>query len=178
MNHKRRSNVASFYLIQFKAMERRVNVRGIVSDDTGRIFAVKHRDRNTSGESDFWAIPGGGLEVGESLEDGLVREFEEELGVAPIIGRLLYIQQFIYTHRGGNQSEKMELFFHVTNTADFMREIDLSATSHGYELARVAFVDALTSDLLPDFLQKVDTRKHIDSNQPVLFVNNLNEMSR
>ena len=159
-------------------MERRINVRGIVIDDAGYIFAVKHRDKDTSGESDFWAIPGGGLDVGESLEDGLIREFEEELGITPTIGRLLFIQQFIFTHRNGNQSEKMELFFNVTNVADFKSEIDLSATSHGHELSRVAFVDTSISDLLPDFLQKIDSRNHIDTNQPVLFVNNLNESSR
>lgn len=161
-----------------KVMERRINIRGIVADDNGHVFAVKHRDRNTNEESDFWAIPGGGLDIGESLDNGLVREFEEELGIKPTIGRLLFMQQFIFTHRNGNQSEKMELFFHVTNTVDFERDIDLSATSHGHELVRVAFIDPATSDLLPDFLQKVDVRKHIDTNQPVLFVNNLQEPSR
>lgn len=159
-------------------MERRINIRGIVADGNGHIFAVKHRDRDTNGESDFWAIPGGGLDIGESLEDGLVREFEEELGIKPTIGRLLFIQQFIFTHRNGNQSEKMELFFHVTNTADFQRDIDLSATSHGHELARVAFIDPAANDLLPEFLQNVDVRNHIDTNQPVLFVNNLQKSSR
>lgn len=159
-------------------MERRINVRGIVADENGHIFAVKHRDRNTGGESEYWAIPGGGLDIGEALDDGLMREFKEELGIKAIIGRLLFMQQFIFTHRSGNQSEKMELFFHVTNTADFQRDIDLLATSHGHELARVGFIDPATSDLLPDFLQKVDVRTYIDANQPVLFVNNLQEPSR
>lgn len=161
-----------------KVMERRINVRGIVTDTNGHIFAVKHRDRDTGGESDFWAIPGGGLDVGESLDEGLIREFEEELGINPIIGRLLFMQQFIFTHRGGNQSEKMEFFFHVTNTADFLHDVDLSATTHGHELARVAFIDPTVSDLLPAFLQDIDIRTHIDTNQPVLFVNNLQEPSR
>lgn len=154
-------------------MERRINVRGIVADENGHIFAVKHRDRNTGGESEYWAIPGGGLDIGESLVDGLARELEEELGVKAAIGRLLFIQQFIFTHRNGSQSEKMELFFHVTNTADFQRDTDLSITSHGHELARVDFIDPATSYLLPVFLQKTDVLNHIDSNQPVIFVNNL-----
>ena len=159
-------------------MERRINVRGIVADDNGHIFAVKHRDRDTDGESAFWAIPGGGLDIGESLDKGLVREFEEELGIKPVIGRLLFMQQFIFTHRNGNRSEKMELFFHIENTADFQHDIHLSATSHGHELARVEFIDPAVSDFLPDFLQKVDVRNHIDTNQPVLFVDNLQESSR
>lgn len=154
-------------------MERRVTVRGIVADDNGRVFAVKHRDRDTGAESDFWAIPGGGLDVGESLDEGLVREFEEEIGIKPVIGRLLFMQQFIFTHRNGSLSEKMEFFFHIENTIDFQHDIDLSKTSHGHELARVAFIDPAISDLLPDFLQKVEVRSHIDTNQPVLVINNL-----
>lgn len=161
-----------------KPMERRINIRGIVVDDNGHIFAVKHRDRNTNGESDFWAIPGGGLDTGESLDQGLIREFEEELGIKPELGRLLCMQQFIFTHRDGKQTEKIELFFHVTNTKDFQCDIDLSLASHGHELTRVRFIDPATSDLLPDFLQKVDIRDHIVANRPVLIVDNLRELSR
>ncbi|MFZ1258374.1 MAG: NUDIX hydrolase [Candidatus Saccharimonas sp.] len=159
-------------------MERRVSVRGVVVDNNGYIFAVKHRDDNPTGESDFWAIPGGGLGASESVDEGLVREIEEELGITPKIGRLLFVQQFTVTHRNGDRSEKMELFVHVENTADFQHGIDLSATSHGHELARVAFIDPTTSDLLPTFLQKVNIRNHIDKNQPVLFFNNLHKPSR
>lgn len=159
-------------------MERRINVRGVIADENGHVFAVKHRDRDTGGESDYWAIPGGGLDIGEALDDGLAREFEEELGIKATIGRLLFIQQFIFTHRNGNQSEKMELFFHVTNAEDFKYGVDLSASTHGHELARVDFIDPASSDLLPDFLQTVDIRNFIDTNQPVLFVNNLNKQSQ
>lgn len=159
-------------------IERRVTVRGIVADENGHVFAVKHTDRNTGGESEFWALPGGGLDIGESLTDGLTREFEEELGIVPEIGRLLFVQQFRYTHRTGKQTEKMEFFFHVSNTNEFQSDIDLSKTSHGHELARVAFIDPASSDLLPDFLQTTSLREFIDTNQPVRFVNNLDRESR
>lgn len=159
-------------------MERRINTRGVVVDDKGYIFAVKHYDRDTGGESDYWALPGGGLDMGEFLQDGLIREFEEELGVRPDVGRLLFMQQFVFNHRNGKQSEQMELFFHVTNTGDFQRNIDLSAAEYGHELTRVAFIDPAVSYLLPDFLQRVDIREHINTNQPVLVVNNLDEASR
>lgn len=159
-------------------MERRINTRGVVVDGRGHIFAVKHYDRDTGGESDYWALPGGGLDMGEFLQDSLVREFEEELGVKPDIGRLLFMQQFVFNHRNGKQSEQIEWFFHVTNTSDFQRTIDLSTAKYGHELTRVAFIDPTVSYLLPDFLQRVDIRNHIDTNQPVLLVNNLNETLR
>ena len=159
-------------------MERRINVRGIIIDESGHVLAVKHRNRDTGGESDFWAIPGGGLDIGESFNDGLIREFEEELGIKPSIGRLLFMQQFIFTHRNGKQSEKMELLFHITNTMDFQRDIDLSVTTHGYEISRVSFINPATSDLLPDFLQKLNMRTYVDTIQPVMMVNNLRESTR
>lgn len=52
----------------------RVAVRAlIVSDD--KILAVKEVD------GDWWAIPGGGVDYGESLKDCLLREIKEEIGV-------------------------------------------------------------------------------------------------
>lgn len=53
----------------------RVAVRAlIVSDD--KILAVKEVDGG-----DWWAIPGGGVDYGESLKDCLLREIKEEIGV-------------------------------------------------------------------------------------------------
>lgn len=155
-------------------MERRINVRGIVIDENGYVFAVKHRDHATGKESAFWATPGGGLDIGESLYDGLTREFTEEVGINPTIGQLLFVHQFTAYHRNGSKSEKLEFFFHITNTANFKKMIDLSATSHGYELTQAAFIDPHSNDLLPAFLQTTDIQHHINTSQPVLFVNNLN----
>ncbi len=160
------------------SMERRVNVRGIAVDDNGHVFAVKHRDRHTRGESEYWATVGGGLNSGESLHDGIIREFIEEIGITPTVGKLLFVQQFIAHHRDGRQTEKLEFFFHITNTTDFATDIDLSKTSHGHELVRVAFIDPTISDVLPLFLQTTDINKYVNSDQPVLFINNLNESYR
>jgi len=50
----------------------------------------------------------------------------------------------------------MELFFHVTNVADFIN-IDLSKTTHGEEeIAEIAFIDASKEHVLPKFLTEVD----------------------
>jgi 8-oxo-dGTP pyrophosphatase MutT (NUDIX family) len=53
----------------------RVAVRAlIVSGD--KMLAVKEFDGG-----DWWAIPGGGVDYGESLKDCLLREINEEIGV-------------------------------------------------------------------------------------------------
>jgi len=47
----------------------------IVADDQGRIALVKRKD------NELWALPGGGMELGESIEQGAVREVKEETGL-------------------------------------------------------------------------------------------------
>ena len=53
-------------------MRRRVNVRGIIINNKGEIFCQK-LTANTGKGRNFWCTPGGGLEMGESLLDGLRR---------------------------------------------------------------------------------------------------------
>ena len=53
----------------------RVSVKAVMRDEDGRILLVQER-------SDKWSLPGGGLEFGETIEEGLRREVQEELGVS------------------------------------------------------------------------------------------------
>lgn len=53
----------------------RVAVRALIVNDN-KILLVKEFDGGG-----WWAIPGGGIDYGETLEDSLLREIEEEIGV-------------------------------------------------------------------------------------------------
>jgi len=143
---------------------RRVNVRGIIFNE-GKLLVTKFRQEDDS-ESKYWGTFGGGLDIGESFAVGLHREMIEETGIAPQIGKLLFMQQF-----NDGQQEHLELFFHITNVDDYS-EIKLDETSHGLlELTRSEFVDPKTSYLLPEFLSEVDIQAHIDGSEP-LFIHN------
>jgi ADP-ribose pyrophosphatase YjhB (NUDIX family) len=51
------------------------SVTAIVTDDDGRLLLV-HRTDN-----DLWSIPGGAMDIGESIADAVVRETQEETGL-------------------------------------------------------------------------------------------------
>lgn len=52
-----------------------VSVAAAVIDDSARVLLVRRREEGT------WEPPGGVLEVGEPIHDGLIREVHEETGL-------------------------------------------------------------------------------------------------
>ena len=139
-------------------MDRRITTRGVIYKN-GKIFAQKLK--RGEGTTDYWCTPGGGLDPSESLHDGLVREMIEETGIAPEIGKLLYVQQY----REENGREYLEFFYHVTNVDDY-ETIDLANTTHGeIEVAEYDFIDPTTENILPKFLQTADIAKDIEAGQ-------------
>lgn len=138
-------------------MKRRVNVRGIIINDKGEIFAQRLTARDKDGQ-DFWSTPGGGLDSAESLHDGLKREMIEETGVAPEIGDLLFVQQFAEAKTEVNQNPKefLEFFFLIKNWQDY-ENIDLKSASHGVkEISKCGFVNPRELKVLPDFLSQIE----------------------
>jgi mutator protein MutT len=55
-----------------------VGVGAVIFDEGGRVLLVERGHAPMQGE---WSLPGGALEVGETLEDGVKREVLEETGL-------------------------------------------------------------------------------------------------
>lgn len=57
-----------------------VGAGGVVIDDASNVLVVNERYRRNR-EQPFWKMPGGLLEPGEHLRDGVIREVREETGI-------------------------------------------------------------------------------------------------
>lgn len=67
----------------------RIRVAGIIPMENG--FALMHRIGNkVSGILDYHVFPGGGLEEGETLEEGVAREVKEEFGIEVKVKEKMY----------------------------------------------------------------------------------------
>ena len=106
-----------------------VRSRGIILHED-KIFVVKH-----SIDFDYYALPGGHIEHNESPVECIEREILEELGVAPKIGRLLYVNSF-----SKDNSHSVEFFFEITNGEDYLDTTKLKGT-HRHELFEIRWID-------------------------------------
>ena len=81
----------------------RIRVAGIIPMENG--FALMHRTGNkVNGILDYHVFPGGGLEEGETLEEGVAREIKEEFGID------VRVKEKIYELENGEVNRK-EYFF-------------------------------------------------------------------
>jgi len=55
-----------------------VGVGAVIEDETGRILLVKHVPERGGFWQGKWICPGGELELGETIEEGIKREVSEE----------------------------------------------------------------------------------------------------
>lgn len=74
-----------------------VGVGGVVIDN-GRVVLIRRGNEPRKGE---WSIPGGKLEVGETLGEGVRRELREETGLDVEVGGLIEAFERVYRDPGG-----------------------------------------------------------------------------
>lgn len=55
-----------------------IGVGAVIEDESGRILLVKHRRERGGFWQGKWICPGGELELGETIEEGIKREVMEE----------------------------------------------------------------------------------------------------
>ena len=95
-----------------------VGIGGVIIDD-GRAVLIRRGSEPLLGE---WSIPGGTLELGESLEEGVARELLEETGIEVRVVELIEVFDRIYPGNGtaGAEEKKNPRFHYVI--ADYLCE--------------------------------------------------------
>jgi ADP-ribose pyrophosphatase YjhB (NUDIX family) len=66
-----------------KARQLRPSVAAIIPNDDGHVLLQRRSDNG------LWGLPGGGVEIGESVSTAIVREVQEETGLTVMIDRLV-----------------------------------------------------------------------------------------
>ncbi len=86
--------------IPVKAVKRAIPHRhvgaGIIVDRRGRILIARRKETSMLGG--LWEFPGGGVEAGESVEDCIRRELQEELGLDVRVGPRLITVPHAFSH--------------------------------------------------------------------------------
>ena len=89
-----------------------------------------------------WEFPGGKIEAGESSEDALARELDEELGIKAVIGRR--VAQIRHKYRNGGT---IDLQFFVVREFDGALENRIFNDVRWAPLAELPGYDFLAADL-------------------------------
>ncbi len=95
-----------------------VGIGGVIIDQ-GRTLLIRRGSQPLLGE---WSIPGGTLELGESLEEGVVRELREETGIEVRVLELIEVFDRVYLGDDSTAAEmKRRPRFHFV-IADYLCE--------------------------------------------------------
>jgi 8-oxo-dGTP diphosphatase len=112
-----------------------VGVGGVVIDD-GRTLLIRRGSEPLRGQ---WSIPGGTLELGESLEEGVARELLEETGLEVRVLDLIEVFDRIFTEpdAGGGGTPQRPKFHYVI--VDYLCERISGEPRAGSDVTDVAF---------------------------------------
>jgi 8-oxo-dGTP diphosphatase len=112
-----------------------VGIGGVIID-RGRTLLIRRGSEPLRGE---WSIPGGTLELGETLEEGVARELLEETGIAVRVIDLIEVFDRIYAEDGtiAAQIRKKPRFHYVI--VDYLCERIGGEPRAGSDVTDVAF---------------------------------------
>jgi 8-oxo-dGTP diphosphatase len=112
-----------------------VGVGGVIIDK-GRALLIRRGSEPLRGE---WSIPGGTLELGETLAEGVARELLEETGlVVRVLGQIEVFERIYAEKSGGARKKKKRPRFHYV-IADYFCERVSGEPRAGSDVTDVAY---------------------------------------
>jgi mutator protein MutT len=110
----------------------------------GKILLLKRRNDPAKGK---WTIPGGVVEVGESLEDAVIRETKEETCLGVEAPRLIDVVYQVDKDEAG----RVKYHFVIIDYLVKAKHGEPEATSDAEDVRWVAFDEVEDHDLTPSF---------------------------
>ena len=101
----------------------RLAVRALIIEDNRLLVVNAWPD----GQSPLMCAPGGGVEVGSSLPDNLVREVYEETGLRVTVGAPCLVNEF---HDPAGTFHQVDVYFRCALSADSPRPKEWTDTEH------------------------------------------------
>lgn len=99
-------------------------VRAIIQNEHGQILLLK-RDNTASGNGS-WCLPGGKVDYGQTVEEAVAAEINEELSLDLVDAEFYFFQNSLPTEPGG--PHYINFYFHCTVQGD----IELNEESSEY----------------------------------------------
>lgn len=75
-------------------MEKRVSSRAIIIEDGKLLTMFRRKIKKDGSVKEYYVIPGGGLEEGETLEENVIRELKKEFNVDIEIVKFLSTEEY------------------------------------------------------------------------------------
>ncbi|WP_322756771.1 NUDIX domain-containing protein [Frankia sp. Cas3] len=124
------------------------SVTAVVTDEQGRILMVHKTD------NDLWALPGGGMDLGESIADAAVRETKEETGIDIAVTGLIGVYtnpRHVLAYDDGEVRQQFSLCFTTRMLGGTLR-----TSSETKEVQFVAPDDLDTLTIHPSMRLRID----------------------
>jgi 8-oxo-dGTP diphosphatase len=102
----------------------------VILNDDGKVVLIRRGQAPDAGE---WSIPGGGVELGESVAEALRREVREETGLEIAVGEFLEVYERVERDADGVRFHFVVLDYRATVTGGALRA--------GTDAAEVVFAD-------------------------------------
>lgn len=90
---------------------RRTAARVVCFNPDGELLMIRSSDPVDRSKPDWWELPGGGIDHGETAQDAIVRELREECGVRNVaMGPLIWKQHAQFTFAGWDFDQHETLY--------------------------------------------------------------------
>jgi len=143
-----------------------LRVYGLLINDKNEILVSDERRNGIS----FTKFPGGGLEFGEGLSEGLKREFEEELGIQVEVGDFFFVNDFLQVSAFNENHQLISFYYfvHYNETSILGNELYTIPFAEDGEKQRWIAISELEFDLFTFPIDQYVAEKLKKEKQPSL----------